>query len=103
MTFGSPRDDATVASVDATATPWWVVGAGALLLALGFGRKPMTVAPRSRERRRTGTGRDTRTRTRAELDAEMEHQTTRDTTEGGSRPMGARGAKMADTVGQAKV
>ena len=39
----------------------------------------------------------------AELDAEMEHQTTRDTTEGGPRPMGARGAKMADTVGQAKV
>jgi membrane protein len=37
----------------------------------------------------------------AELDAEMEHQTTRDTTEGGPRPMGARGAKMADTVGHA--
>ena len=64
MTFASPRDDATAAPVDATATPWWVVGAGALLLALGFGRKPMTVAPRSRERRRTGTGRDTRTRAR---------------------------------------
>jgi membrane protein len=34
----------------------------------------------------------------AELDAEMEHQTARDTTSGPERPMGARGAKMADTV-----
>ncbi|MBL6455696.1 YihY/virulence factor BrkB family protein [Belnapia sp. T6] len=34
----------------------------------------------------------------AELDAEMEHQTSRDTTTGPERPMGARGAKMADTV-----
>jgi membrane protein len=34
----------------------------------------------------------------AELDAEMEHQTSRDTTEGPERPMGARGAKMADEV-----
>jgi membrane protein len=37
----------------------------------------------------------------AELDAEMEHQTARDTTEGPPRPLGARGAKMADTVGEA--
>jgi membrane protein len=35
----------------------------------------------------------------AELDAEMEHQTARDTTTGTPKPMGARGAKMADTVG----
>jgi len=34
----------------------------------------------------------------AELDAEMEHQTVRDTTTGHSKPMGARGARMADTV-----
>ncbi len=34
----------------------------------------------------------------AELDAEMEHQTARDTTSGPERPIGARGAKMADTV-----
>jgi len=34
----------------------------------------------------------------AELDAEMEHQTARDTTTGPERPMGTRGAKMADTV-----
>lgn len=34
----------------------------------------------------------------AELDAEMEHQTARDTTTGPERPMGARGATMADTV-----
>ncbi|MBL6079729.1 YihY/virulence factor BrkB family protein [Belnapia sp. T18] len=34
----------------------------------------------------------------AELDAEMEHQTERDTTSGPERPMGTRGAKMADTV-----
>jgi membrane protein len=34
----------------------------------------------------------------AELDAEMEHQTARDTTEGPERPMGARGARMADEV-----
>jgi len=34
----------------------------------------------------------------AELDAEMEHQTARDTTSGPERPMGSRGAQMADTV-----
>jgi membrane protein len=34
----------------------------------------------------------------AELNAELEHQTARDTTEGPDRPMGARDAKMADTV-----
>jgi membrane protein len=34
----------------------------------------------------------------AELDAEMEHQTVRDTTTGQPKPMGARGARMADTV-----
>lgn len=38
----------------------------------------------------------------AEIDAEMEHQTARDTTEGAPKPMGARGAKMADTVGAAQ-
>jgi membrane protein len=38
----------------------------------------------------------------AELDAEMEHQTARDTTTGSEKPMGARGARMADTVGQAR-
>jgi membrane protein len=37
----------------------------------------------------------------AELDAEMEHQTARDTTEGPPKPLGVRGATMADTVGQA--
>jgi membrane protein len=35
----------------------------------------------------------------AEIDAEMEHQTSRDTTIGSSQPLGARGARMADTVG----
>lgn len=35
----------------------------------------------------------------AELDAEMEHQTIRDTTDGPLKPLGARGARMADTVG----
>jgi membrane protein len=35
----------------------------------------------------------------AEIDAEMEHQTARDTTKGDSKPMGARGARMADTIG----
>jgi membrane protein len=35
----------------------------------------------------------------AELNAEMEHQTARDTTTGHSKPLGARGARMADTVG----
>ncbi|QFU16932.1 YihY/virulence factor BrkB family protein [Microvirga thermotolerans] len=38
----------------------------------------------------------------AEINAEMEHQTAQDTTEGPPRPMGARGATMADTVGAAK-
>ena len=35
----------------------------------------------------------------AELNAETEHQTVRDTTTGRPKPMGARGATMADTVG----
>jgi membrane protein len=34
-----------------------------------------------------------------ELNAEAEHQTVRDTTTGKPRPMGARGATMADTIG----
>ena len=34
----------------------------------------------------------------AEMDAEMEHQTTKDTTTGAPKPIGQRGAKMADTV-----
>ncbi|MGL9622373.1 YihY/virulence factor BrkB family protein [Bradyrhizobium sp. U531] len=37
-----------------------------------------------------------------ELNAEMEHQTARDTTTGAPKPLGARGAKMADTVGAAR-
>lgn len=35
----------------------------------------------------------------AELDAEMEHQTAIDTTTGKPKPMGARGARVADTLG----
>jgi membrane protein len=35
----------------------------------------------------------------AELNAEMEHQTTRDTTRGAPEPRGQRGAQVADTVG----
>jgi len=38
----------------------------------------------------------------AEINAEMEHQTARDTTVRPEKPMGARGARMADTVGEAK-
>jgi membrane protein len=38
----------------------------------------------------------------AEINAETEHQTVKDTTEGADQPMGTRGAKMADTVGVAK-
>lgn len=37
----------------------------------------------------------------AELDAEMEHQTMRDTTSGPPKPQGSRRATMADTVGAA--
>ena len=38
-----------------------------------------------------------------ELNAEMEHQTARDTTEGSrEKPLGARGAVVADTVGEAQ-
>jgi membrane protein len=36
----------------------------------------------------------------AELNAEMEHQTMQDTTTGRSRPMGERGAVVADTLGE---
>lgn len=35
----------------------------------------------------------------AELNAEIEHQTAQDTTTGPPRPMGERGAQMADTIG----
>ncbi|HMD63343.1 MAG TPA: YihY/virulence factor BrkB family protein [Stellaceae bacterium] len=38
----------------------------------------------------------------AKLDAEMEHQTTRETTGGQPKPLGRRGARMADTVGVAR-
>jgi membrane protein len=38
----------------------------------------------------------------AKLNAETEHQTARDTTEGLPEPIGARRAKMANTVGQAR-
>ena len=37
-----------------------------------------------------------------EINAETEHQTSRDTTEGGSKPLGSRGAMMADHVGEAQ-
>ncbi len=37
-----------------------------------------------------------------ELNAEMEHQTARDTTEGGGKPLGSRGAMTADHVGKAQ-
>ena len=39
----------------------------------------------------------------AKLNAEIEHQTARDTTTGRPKPLGGRGAKMADTIGPAQV
>jgi len=36
----------------------------------------------------------------AELNSEIEHQTAKDTTEGPDKPIGGRGAAMADTVGR---
>jgi membrane protein len=36
----------------------------------------------------------------AELNAELEHQTMKDSTTGHPKPMGRRGAAMADTVGE---
>jgi membrane protein len=36
----------------------------------------------------------------AEVNAEMEHQTAMDTTEGPPKPMGQRGAYVADTLGR---
>jgi membrane protein len=38
----------------------------------------------------------------AELNAEAEHQTALDSTEGQARPLGSRGATMADTIGEAQ-
>ncbi|WP_235528832.1 MULTISPECIES: YihY/virulence factor BrkB family protein [unclassified Phenylobacterium] len=38
----------------------------------------------------------------AELNSEIEHQTAKDTTVGAPKPLGARGAVMADTVGAAQ-
>nr|WP_244485047.1 YihY/virulence factor BrkB family protein [Bradyrhizobium tropiciagri] len=37
----------------------------------------------------------------AELNSEIEHQTAIDSTEGRRKPLGARGARMADTIGEA--
>jgi membrane protein len=37
----------------------------------------------------------------AELNSEIEHQTAMDSTGDGNKPLGARGAKVADTVGEA--
>ena len=37
-----------------------------------------------------------------EVNAEMEHQTAKDTTVGQPKPLGSRGAHMADTVGKAQ-
>jgi membrane protein len=37
-----------------------------------------------------------------EVNAEMEHQTARDTTEGNPKPLGSRGATMADHVGKGR-
>lgn len=37
----------------------------------------------------------------AEVNAEMEHQTAKDTTAGPEKPMGSRGAEVADTLGEA--
>jgi membrane protein len=39
----------------------------------------------------------------AKLNAEIEHQTARESTVGQSKPLGRRGAKMADTIGPARV
>ena len=39
----------------------------------------------------------------AELNAEIEHQTARDSTIGAEKPLGARGAVMADTVGAKQI
>jgi len=39
----------------------------------------------------------------ADLNAEMEHQTARDSTEGTPKPLGTRGATMADHVGASHV
>jgi len=38
----------------------------------------------------------------AELNSEIEHQTARDTTAGGDKPLGNRGARVADSLGEAK-
>ena len=38
----------------------------------------------------------------AELNSEIEHQTARNSTVGGNKPLGARGAVMANTVGKAQ-
>lgn len=38
----------------------------------------------------------------AELDAALEHQTARDTTTGAAKPIGTRGAAVADTIGAAR-
>jgi membrane protein len=38
----------------------------------------------------------------AELNSEIEHQTARDSTVGGEKPLGVRGAAMADTVGASR-
>jgi membrane protein len=38
----------------------------------------------------------------AKVNAELEHQTAKDTTQEANKPMGTRGAEMADSVGPAR-
>jgi membrane protein len=38
----------------------------------------------------------------AELNSEIEHQTAKDSTTGGNKPIGGRAARMANTVGAAR-
>jgi membrane protein len=38
----------------------------------------------------------------AEINAEIEHQTAKDTTEGRRKPMGERGATVADHIGESR-
>ena len=54
---------------------------------------PPRIAPHGVTRRNLG----------AELNAEIEHQTARDSMVGDEKPLGSRGAVMADTVGKAVV
>jgi hypothetical protein len=77
---------------------WWV-----LLECFAIGAVVVLYAIDQWENRRSVKRRKGAVLLGAELNSEIEHQTSRDSTVGNDKPLGARGAVKADTIGAAQV